>query len=390
MKWPARLGRALAFAGLFLLYPPLGVFFHGTPSGLMAAGIVAGLAVFVAVYAWFWLRGYRSPSAGLVTAVVGILMGLGVLINVVSGAWSVNPFIFPIVIAGYAYRPRLAVAAVLGLTAIAMAVIQPAVLALSPTAADVVVLGLIASAQLLIIGFGVLGVSRLVATISELRAAREQIARLAVDQERMRFARDVHDLMGHSLSVITLKGELASQLIEAAPAQAQSEIRDIVRVAREALREVREAVSGYRQPTLANEIAGARAALMAAGIDCRVEQSAGALTRDAEAVLAWTVREGATNVIRHSKAKRCSILLGRDDEEVRLDVVDDGAGGATPQAGNGLRGLGERIRGNGGRLEAGPLPYQGFRLRVTLPVGERTAAGSQREAQDQAATNVDA
>jgi two-component system sensor histidine kinase DesK len=389
MRLSAGLGKALAFAGLVLLYPPLAIFFYGTPSFLMATAIVVGIAVFVAIYAWFWWSAYRSAGPRLVTAVVLALLLLGFLINLVSGAWSVNPFIFSIAIAGYKYRPRLAVAAILALTAVAMALVQPTTLALARSGADVVVLDLISSAQLLIIGFGSVGVSRLVATIAELRAAREQIARLAVDQERMRFARDVHDLMGHSLSVITLKGELAGQLLETAPAQAQLEIRDIVQVAREALGQVREAVSGYRQPTLANEIEGARVALTAAGIDCQVKQSAGALRRETEAVLAWSVREGATNVIRHSRAKRCSILLSRDDEEVRLEVLDDGAGSEAPEPGNGLRGLGERVRDNGGRLEAGPLPYQGFRLRVSLPLGKTSGSVGQPTAQDLPATSVD-
>ena len=234
-------------------------------------------------------------------------------------------------------------------------------------------LSLIGVLQLLLIGFGAIGIARLVGTIAELHAAREQLARMAVEQERARFARDVHDLMGHSLSVITLKGELASQLIDSAPEEARSEVRDIVRVARNALREVREAVSGYRQPTLASELAGAQAALAAAGIECQIEQSAGAMTAATEAVLAWTVREGATNVIRHSKARRCSVVLNRDDDDVRLDIVDDGAGGVAPEAGNGLRGLGERVREQGGRLEAGPLPQQGFRLRVALPTDKTRA-----------------
>ena len=89
-------------------------------------------------------------------------------------------------------------------------------------------------------------------------------------------------------------------------------------------------------------------------------------------MLAWTVREGATNVLRHSKARHCGILLRRTDDEVQLDIVDDGAGTASPQAGNGLQGLGERVRALSGRLEAEPLPNQGFRLRVTIPSGAKT------------------
>lgn len=373
MKVSARLGQALAIAWLLLLYVPLGAIVHGHPGALTVVGTLLSMAAFVAVYLAFWLRWYRCPSVRLVTIVVGTLMVLGLLINVASDVWTINPFIFPIVVAGYGYPVRWAIAAVLGLTALAMAVVQPSVFALKLSVADDVFIEVIGALQLLLIGFASIGIARLVGTIAELRAAREQLARMAVDQERARFARDVHDLMGHSLSVITLKGELAAQLIDSAPEQARSEVRDIVSVARDALREVREAVSGYRQPTLASELAGAQAALAAAGIECQIEQAGGALTAATEAVLAWTVREGATNVIRHSKARRCSVVLNRDDDYIRLDIIDDGASGAAPEAGNGIRGLGERVRDQGGRLEAGPLPHQGFRLRVTLPTDKTRA-----------------
>jgi len=367
MRVLARLGRAMAIAWLLLLYVPLGVVFHGTPSTLTVVGTLLSMGVFIAVYVAYWLRWFRYPSLRVTTIFVVALMILGLLINVASNTWSINPFVFPIVIAGYAYPVRLAIVSVLGLSLVAMVLVQPALFAVRLPAIDDVVLELLGALQLLLFGFGAIGIARLVGTIRELQLAREQLARLAVEQERTRFARDVHDLMGHSLSVITLKGELASQLIESAPQQALDEVRDIVKVARNALREVRETVSGYRQPTLASEIAGAQAALAAAGIECTIEQSAGALTSETEAVLAWTVREGATNVIRHSKAHRCSIVLKRDDDFVRLDIVDDGPSSAVPQVGNGLRGLGERVRDQNGRLEAEPLPHQGFRLRVVLP-----------------------
>ena len=370
MKGSARWGRVLAIALLVMLYPTLTVAFHGRPSSLQLAGTLLILAAMASIYCWFWLWGLGLANWRVVTAIVVSLAILALLVNVVSGVWTINGFLLPLVIAGYAYRPRIAVAAILALTVGSIAVsVPPATAVLNVSAGDMVALVIITAVQLLLVGFGAAGFAWTVRTIAELRAAREQLAMLAVEQERSRIARDVHDLMGHSLSVITLKGELAGQLIRSAPDQAQSEVRDIVRVARNALREVREAVSGYRQPTLATELEGARAALTAAGMECTIEQSAGALTRETETVLAWTVREGATNVLRHSKAKRCSIRMSRDDDNVHLDVVDDGAGTASPQAGNGLRGLGERVTEQGGRLEAGPLPNQGFRLRVTLPIG---------------------
>jgi two-component system sensor histidine kinase DesK len=207
-------------------------------------------------------------------------------------------------------------------------------------------------------------------TVYELQKAREEIARLAVHEERLRFSRDLHDLVGRSLSLIALKSELANRLLGQDPARAAGEMHDVETVARDALREVREAVTGYRQPTLAAELAGARAALDAAGVACGIEQNAGVLAPDVESVLAWTVREGVTNVIRHSRAKRCDIRVSRADGRISLEVVDDGRGAVSGSGGSGLRGLEERVHARGGTAEAGPLGNDGFRLRVSVPVAQ--------------------
>jgi two-component system, NarL family, sensor histidine kinase DesK len=234
------------------------------------------------------------------------------------------------------------------------------------------------------IGLWATAFARQVAAVSELRAAREEIARLAVSEERLRFARDLHDLLGHSLSLITLKSELAGRLLPSAPEKAQAEVRDIEGVARQALREVREAVAGYRQPTLDEELAGAREMLEAAGITCRIENGAGTLPGTTDAVLAWAVREGATNVIRHSRAERCEIYLSRDEKKIHAEITDDGRGSRendVEAAGSGLSGLAERVAKGGGKLETGSLPEGGFRLRVSLPtsrLGGRLAGENKR------------
>ena len=145
----------------------------------------------------------------------------------------------------------------------------------------------------------------------ELQAARRELADLAVAEERARIARDLHDTLGHSLSVIALKSELARRVLPDDPARAAAEIGDVERVAREALASVRDTVSGYRQPTLAMELAGARAALTAAGIDGDVEPAPEGLPREVDAVLGWAVREGVTNVLRHSDAARARIRVDR-------------------------------------------------------------------------------
>jgi len=171
----------------------------------------------------------------------------------------------------------------------------------------------------------------------------------------------------HSLSLIAMNGELASRVMpESAPGG--TEVRQIVRLAREALREVRETVSGYRQPTIAAELRAARAALEAAGIRLDVEQSVGALSTETEAVVAWAIPEGVTNVIRQSGATRCSIVLSRHDGHIQADVVDDGQGPDSAEPGNGLRGLTERVYAIGGHLEAGRRDTRGFRLSITAPV----------------------
>ncbi len=204
----------------------------------------------------------------------------------------------------------------------------------------------------------------------ELTEARAELAQMAVAAERERFARDLHDLLGHSLSVIALKAELASRLLPARVDDAAREIGEVQEVARSALTEVREAVSGYRRPTLDDEIDGARMALSAAGIDADVTRTPVSLSPEVEAVLAWSVREGATNVIRHSGASRCSVRVGATLTNASVEVLDDGVAIQSPGrcGGNGLVGLAERARVLHGSVAAGPRPEGGFGVVVTVPV----------------------
>jgi len=214
-------------------------------------------------------------------------------------------------------------------------------------------------------------------TNRELRAAREELAVLAVGEERNRIARDLHDTIGHSLSVIALKSELARRVLPTEPARAAEEIADVERVAREALASVRETVQGYRTPSLALELAAARSALATAGISGTVEPAPEGLPSAVDAVLGWAVREGVTNVLRHSDATRASIRVVADGDSRAVEVVDDGTAGAAGGAGDpaapvrrgtGLDGLRERAATLGGAVEAGPLPDRGFRLRVSVPL----------------------
>jgi two-component system sensor histidine kinase DesK len=216
----------------------------------------------------------------------------------------------------------------------------------------------------------------------ELADARAELADTAVAAERERFARDLHDLLGQSLSVIAIKAELAGRLLPGSPDRAAVEVGEVEGVARQALSEVRQAVSGYRQPTLAGELEGARVALSAAGIDASIDREPGSLDPEVEAVLAWTVREGATNVIRHSGASHCSVTVRAQAGGAGVEVLDDGAGNGRPPGfvdtgvgGNGLTGLRERAANLRGRIEAGTAPGGGYRLAVSVPVSSVTARG---------------
>jgi two-component system sensor histidine kinase DesK len=232
------------------------------------------------------------------------------------------------------------------------------------------------------IGASTLGVGLLLTLMRDLRQrnaelsrARAELARTAVAAERERFARDLHDLLGHSLSVIAIKAELAGRLLPDAPDRAASEVADLETVARSALREVRDAVSGYRRPTLEGELEGARMALAAAGIIAAIEHATDALSPEVEAVLAWAVREGATNVIRHSGARHCEVRVHGGTGEVEVEILDDGRGvGEAARCGNGLEGLRERATAVRGRLEAGAGTSGGFRLAVSVPLTAAEAA----------------
>ena len=225
----------------------------------------------------------------------------------------------------------------------------------------------------LLTAFGLQGMGHLIALNTELRDAREELARHAVAEERMRFARDLHDLLGHSLSLIALKSELARRLAEVDPRRAGQEMADVEEAARRALAEVREAVSGYRQVSSAQALAEARAALTGAGIDVRLPDAVPVLPGTVDAALGWVVREATTNVLRHSRAGRVTVDLVEDGVRAVLTVTDDGIGTAervtlVGSTGSGLAGLRERVGALGGDLAAGPVDGGGYRVRAEVPL----------------------
>ena len=213
----------------------------------------------------------------------------------------------------------------------------------------------------------------LVRANAALREARAELAELAVAEERLRFARDLHDLLGHDLSLIALKAELAGKLLPPTPTRRRPRSSDIKRLTRSALAQVRQAVDGYRRPTLAGELAGARVALEAAGIELQVERPDAPLDPEVESVLAWAVREGATNVIRHSGARHAAIRSGRA-RRAELEITDDGRGTAPaparPRAGRPARARAvDRRRGSRRAPARGRVPAA-----VTVPAPGAEAA----------------
>ena len=359
-RW-IKLGRLFMVAWLgFFIYPLAAFLTDRFSTETRVYGLLLLLALAL-VWAWFWTRICAGPDRRfMVPAIVAATLVL-IVFTLRTPPQYGSLFLYAVIMAGAAFRWRLAVGAVVILSVLAGAI----ELARGETVTN-------STGQLLndlLVGVAAVAGRLLVEANQQLSQAREQIARLAVGEERLRFARDLHDLLGHSLSVIALKSELAGRLIKNTPGLAAHEIEDIEKVARDALREVREAVTGYRQPTLAAELAGAHEVLTAAGIDYRIDQDHLPLPPAVEAVIAWTIREGVTNVMRHSQAKHCSIRIINKDGHATVEVIDDGRGGM-PQPGSGLRGLEERVQERGGTLTAEPLPHEGFRLRVTLPVRE--------------------
>ncbi|MDX6301983.1 MAG: two-component system, NarL family, sensor histidine kinase DesK [Nocardioidaceae bacterium] len=214
--------------------------------------------------------------------------------------------------------------------------------------------------------FAMWGVNQLMLRNLDLTRARDENARLAVADERNRFARDLHDILGHSLTVITVKAELANRLLDVDPDRARAELGDLERLSRDALADVRRAVEGYRDLTLPGELARAREALRAAEIDADLPNSTDEVPSELRELFAWTVREGVTNVIRHSGASRCTVRLGA----TRVQVCDDGVGpgdrsGSWIRPGHGLDGLRERAAAAGAALVTSAAQPSGFELTVT-------------------------
>ena len=233
-------------------------------------------------------------------------------------------------------------------------------------------------------GIGTHVVHRLAATNVELSRTRRRLAEAAVNAERVRFSRDLHDLLGHTLSVIVVKAEAVRRLAEADPTAAAAHGTEIEALGRSALSEVRQAVAGYREGSLEDEISRAAAALRAGGVEPEIGHVPPGLDPGAERQLAWVVREGITNVLRHSGASACRVRVDRHGDRVTVTVADDGHGtsaGASPgrmSGGTGLPGLRERLSGRGGTL-AVERSSSGFTLVAEVAIAADAAMSALQE-----------
>ncbi|MBO0820489.1 MAG: sensor histidine kinase [Nocardiopsaceae bacterium] len=377
-----RIGRGLG-AGVWLVYlaVPLGSVFGSGHSVWYSAGVIALSAVFAAIYLALmvlWVPG-REGRPRMAQPGFAVLFAIALTTSVVYGGYGVTMWIFMSAAAAWMIRDRRQ-----ALRAIVLVIACYVIFAWTSRlgATDF----LTALLPTVIVGPAVLGLRRRMELTRQLTQAREEVEQMAAAAERLRLARDMHDLTGQSLSTITLKSELAARLVARLPPgperdRAAGEIEQVAEVSRQALRDIRQALSGYRRPTLAVEAITARGALESAGIasrdDAALTMMSGTFDPDAEAALAWCLREAVTNVVRHSGARHCHIGLTRDPDSVRLDVRDDGRGQAGPDVtgGTGLRGMSERLTAVGGHLELRPSPG-GFALTASVPARGRVTVTS--------------
>ena len=362
--WPIPTIARLSWAAIwmvFLGYPISDILGTGySPTKAVIAWIcLVGFAATYLFAMWLCLSLVPRIATGVLLLPLAALFVEGITLALVfRGQWS-GVLVYCGVTAGWTLRWRFLVPVLLALGV--FMVVSGALLGYAW--AD---LGFI-SFLTVALGFTMLAFRRLIATVIELRTARAEVSRLAIADERLRISRDVHDILGHSLSVIALKAQVARRLMQSDPDAAAEAIGDVETVARESLAEVRAMVTGYRQRSLSDELQGARDVLDAAGIAFVVTRDSAVPPAPVDSLLAWTVREGVTNVLRHSRAHHCEISLEAGNGGFTVAIVDDGVGGVANAGGTGLHGLRERVGAAGGRVDAGPGDRGGFRLLAYVP-----------------------
>jgi two-component system sensor histidine kinase DesK len=336
----------LVYLAFFLSYP----FLAGAPAWQCYAAL-AGTAVSLVLYLWsFWVPGVK------VLWIVAAWFVLGIAFARVNPGSSVF-FVYAACLYGKIWEPPTAFRWLAGHLVLVALISWALHLDLGMWLSSLVFSALIGA---VVVQYAQR--QRLACRLAEAREQAEHLAKLA---ERERIARDLHDLLGHTLSLIVLKSELASRLSASQPERAAEEIRDVERISREALAQVRTAVRGYRSMGLESELKQARATLETAGIAVEASVEAPRLSAMQESVVALALREAVTNVVRHAQATFCRLTLRQAGGFCELEIADNGRGGAA-QDGSGLTGMRERVEALGGRLERDGS--QGTLLRIRVPV----------------------
>ena len=328
-----------------------------------------GLAVLGVIHVLYWWRPWPSAQRRAFAAAAGMVLLNFVLLNLIGLAQPLL-WLYPALIAGAGLRaPAAAVGVVLTvLAAAAPLALQGQLVHPAQPVAPAEALGASHSVLLSIVlaALGMAAVRQLIALNADLHAASAELAELAVTSERERLSRELHDLLGRTLSLIAVKAELASRLSGKGDPSAEAELADVQRLARQAVRDVREAVAGGHAPTVDAELSAAEAALRTAGIEVSVDNTVASIDPAHETTIAWALREAVTNVVKHSGACTCRIALDAAEGSAALDVEDDGRGPVAGGTGTGIEGLADRVHALGGSLEVGASDGRGFKLRVRL------------------------
>jgi two-component system, NarL family, sensor histidine kinase DesK len=350
-----------------VLIGTLALLFH-SPRASTDLAAALGLVLLAAIHSAYWWDPWRRKQRHAVAALGAMVVINFVLLNLLGLAQPLL-WLYPALVAGAGLRAPAALAGI-ALTAFAAAaplaleggIVHP-IGPMDPADA----LGPSHSVLLSIIlaGLGMSAVRQLMAVNADLHETRAELADLAVAADRERLARELHDLLARTLSLIAVKAELASRLSARGDAAAE-ELSDVQRLARQAVRDVRQAVTGSFAPSFRAELTAAEAALYAAGIEVKLDVDPAQVDAAHETTIAWALREAITNVVKHSGARTCRIALRGVAGATSLDVEDDGRGPGEAIFGTGLKGLADRVQALGGTLRVESREQQGFKLRVQL------------------------
>ncbi|WP_454860854.1 sensor histidine kinase [Promicromonospora soli] len=377
----AWVGPVLAAIWMVFLAEPLSDVLAAPTVALRVIGI-AGLAALATLFAWslvrYWAGGRPTPRAAALLVIAELVCVA--LVVLAAGQSGLAGLVFACVTAMIVASVRAGLVAVAAFVLV-LVVLPYAVPGWQPSNSLALTAALASLAMF--------GLRRATERNRALHRTQEEVAALAAAQERDRIARDMHDILGHSLTVVSVKAELAGRLMHSGPEQdgapeptpeagrALNEVAEIQTLVRSTLADMRGMVAGERQVTLAGELAAARSAFDAAGITADLPGAVDEVAAEHRAVFAWALREGTTNVLRHAAARRAAVTLTSH----ALVIDDDGRGmrprGPASGGGNGLPGLTERARAVGLVVETGPSPLGGLRLAVRVPDDEAARRGEE-------------